>query len=255
MFFSKLSISLCAIGIAGSSALPHVRSDYAVKEYHPVPWAWEEVGPAPKEETIHLQIGLKQSNDGLVEKHLLETSDPGHSRYGQHLTASEIADMIRPSDETLELVKAWLEEHDLRDYYHNPSKDWIHVVVSTEKAEQLLQTKYRTFMDWAGNTVSRTPEWSLPKHLHEHIDVVQPTNSFFRAAPQIQKPLLSDTAVTQQWWEETGAALFSEEAQEAAGTSIAKLCNVSFTTPRCLRTLYGTIDVSGLIEIYLRRDC
>lgn len=242
---SKFTASLCAIGIAGSSALPYLRSDYAVKETHPVPWSWSEVGPSPKDETIHLQIGLKQSNENLVEKHLLETSNPKHSRYGQHLTAAEISDMIRPSDETLELVQAWLEEHDLRNYYHNPSKDWIHVVVSTEKAEQLLQTKYRTFVNSAGEKVSRTPEWSLPLHLHEHIDVVQPTNSFFRAAPQIYKPLLSDTQATQQWWEETGAALYSETAQEAAGASIAQLCNVSFTTPRCLRTLYGTIDVSN----------
>lgn len=248
MFYSKLSVSLCAIGIAGSSALPHLRSDYAVKEYHPVPWTWEEVGPSPKEETIHLQIGLKQSNEDVVEKHLLETSDPKHSRYGQHLTAAEISDMIRPSDETLALVKEWLEEHDLREYYHNPAKDWIHVVVSTEKAEQLLQTKYRTFVNEAGDKISRTPEWSLPIHLHEHIDVVQPTNSFFRASPQVSAPLLGDTTATQEWWDQTGAALYSEEAQAAAGGSISKLCNETFTTPKCIRTLYGTINVSSLLR-------
>ncbi len=89
MFFSKLSASLCAIGIAGTNALPSiVRSDYVytVKERHPVPLQWAEAGPAPRGQNIHLQIGLKQSNEGLIEKHLLETSDPNHERYGQHLS-------------------------------------------------------------------------------------------------------------------------------------------------------------------------
>jgi tripeptidyl-peptidase-1 len=238
MFFSKLS--LYAIGVAGSHALPSVvRSEYAVKERHLPPISWVEKGPAPKDQTIHLQIGLKQGNEGLVEKHLTETSDPNHARYGQHLTTAEISDMIRPSDETLDLVQAWLEEHDIRDYFHNPSKDWIHVVVTTEKAEQLLRTKYSTYVNWDGASVSRTPEWSLPLHLHEHIDVVQPTNSFFRAAPQIYKPLLDNTVSVDQWWQESGAAQYSEDSADA---SISKLCNISFTTVKCVRALYGTLD-------------
>jgi tripeptidyl-peptidase I len=138
----------------------------------------------------------------------------------------------------LELVRAWLEEHEIVDYTHNPSKDWIHIVVPIEKAESLLQTKYSSFKNWAGSTISRAPEWSLPRHLHEHIDVVQPTNSFFRASPDVSMPLLGDTAATEAWWEQSGAATYVEDDSEV---SISKLCNVSFTTVRCLRALYGTL--------------
>lgn len=245
MFFSKLSLPLCAIGIAGASVLPHrIRSDYAVKEHHPVPFNWVESGPAPRDHTIHLQIGLKQSNEDLVEKHLLEISDPKHSRWRQHLSAAEISDMIRPSDETLELVKAWLEDHDIRQYWHNPSKDWIHLVVPIEKAEEMLQTKYSTYVHEDGTSLSRTPEWSLPLHLHPHIDVVQPTNSFFRPTPKAALPLLDDGVAVNEWWQQTGAASYSEDAQAAAGADISTLCNVSFTTPRCKRALYGTLGVS-----------
>jgi tripeptidyl-peptidase I len=60
---------LCAIGIAGASALPSiVRSEYAVKERHPVPFSWVRTGEAPRGQNIQLQIGLKQSNEGAVEQ-------------------------------------------------------------------------------------------------------------------------------------------------------------------------------------------
>ncbi len=150
--------------------------------------------------------------------------------------------MIEPSHETLELVRSWLEEHDIRDYFHNPSKDWVSVMVPVEKAEELLQTKYSTFKSWDGKTISRAPVWSLPQHLHEHIDVVQPTTSFFRAAPQIYAPLLENTAAVQEWWDQSGAAQYTETEDGASGASISKICNISFTTPKCIRTLYGTID-------------
>jgi tripeptidyl-peptidase-1 len=35
-----------------------------------------------------------------------------------------------------------------------------------------------------GSTLVRTSEWSLPEHLHNHVDLVQPTTSFFRNSKQ-----------------------------------------------------------------------
>lgn len=177
---------LCAIGtISAVSALPStLRSSYAVKERHNVPRAWTRLGEASKSDRIHLSIGLRQSNEGLVEKHLLEVSDPSHSRYGQHLSNAEIQDIIRPSEESQDLVKAWLEEHGITNVIHNPAKDMVHVLIPIEQAEQLLRTTYSTYQHTDGSTINRASEWSLPLHLHEHIDVVQPTTSFFRPNPR-----------------------------------------------------------------------
>lgn len=183
MFVSNL---LLAIGsIAAVQALPKsTRSNYAIKERHIVPRSWTRLGEASKSETIHLQIGLKQQNEGQIEEHLLEISDPKHLRHGQHMTLDEIREIVQPSDETQELVKAWLEEHGIMHGVHSPTKDFIHVVLPIEKAEELLQTSYSTYEHADGSTISRAPEWSLPMHLHEHIDVVQPTTSFFRPNPK-----------------------------------------------------------------------
>ena len=243
MLFKSVSASLCAVGLARALVLPSsIRSNYAVKERHNAPSEWVEVGKPHKDEVIHLQIGLKQQNEGAIESHLLEISDPKHARYGQHMTTEEIREITAPADETVELVNAWLAEHGVGSAVRSPGKDWISIVVTVEKAEQLLQTKYSKFEHSIdGTTISRTPEWSLPIHLHEHIDVVQPTNSFFRPHANTASPLLDNGAALQEWWAFEGKAKY--DALEAdLRAPINAVCNISFTTQHCLRQLYGTIN-------------
>ncbi|KAM0715799.1 hypothetical protein Q7P37_008313 [Cladosporium fusiforme] len=243
---AALKLALCAVAaVVGVEALP--TSNYLVKERHAVPQAWTATGPANKRDSINLQIGLKQRNEGLVERHLLEVSDPTHSRYGQHLTAAEIADIIRPHDDSISQVHSWLEEHGIQDIDYSPAKDWISIVVPIEKAEELLQTTYSKFEHRDGHSVSRAPEWSLPAHLHEHIEVVQPTTSFFKPRGEVMAkssgPVLDNQSPSDQsWWEHTGKHKYGEHHGKGGDVSDPSFCNVSFTTLDCLRTLYGTID-------------
>lgn len=245
MLFTSI---VCAFGTASAVyALPRSsRSNYAVKEFHPVPRGWTRVGEAGKYDRVHLSIGLKQQNQGVVEEHLLQVSDPSHPRYGQHLTAAEIEDIIRPSQETQDLVKGWLEDHGIQGV-HNSAKDTIHVLIPIEKAEELLQTSYSIFEHEDGSTLARTPEWSLPEHLHEHIDVVQPTNSFFRTKSNYKggAALQLDTIkYTDSWWQAEGKKAYSVPPSYSGGGAgpISQICNASFVTPDCKRTLYGTYD-------------
>ena len=244
-----LALSLSALGaLLGADALPTASSDnYQVKERHAVPRAWKAAGPANKRESINLQIGLTQRNEGLVERHLIEVSDPSHERYGQHLTAAEVADIVRPEAESIDQVHSWLAEHGIDDIDYSPAKDWISIVVPIEKAEELLQTTYTKFQHRDGHSISRAPEWSLPAHLHEHIEVVQPTTSFFKPRPEVQAsrsgPVLDTlSADDQSWWEHVGKHKYGEHHGKGGNVSDPSFCNVTFTTLDCLRTLYGTID-------------
>lgn len=240
----RFAVSLGAA--LGASALPS-GSNYAVKERHTVPRSWTAIGPADKFESINLQIGIKQRNEGLVERHLIEVSDPEHERYGQHLSAAEVSDIIKPEDESIRLVHKWLQEHNIDDIDYSPSKDWISIVVPIEKAEELLQTSYTKFEHTTGHALSRAPEWSLPSHLHEHIDVVQPTTSFLRLKPEVQTygPVYDGAPSHEMsWWEHTGKHQYGPKPCDSDdhAAQVAAVCNVSFTTIECLRTLYGTID-------------
>jgi tripeptidyl-peptidase-1 len=59
-----------AILLAGATSA--LCSPYQLKEYHPVPRGWTEIGPAPGSHTIELQIGLKQHRFDELEKSLYE---------------------------------------------------------------------------------------------------------------------------------------------------------------------------------------
>ncbi len=84
MLTSAALIALFA-ALVTSSPL-RVRSPYAVKETHPVPSQWSNVGPAPADHVINLQIGLKQSQFDELERHLLE---------GNHLTSDSRIKLTR----------------------------------------------------------------------------------------------------------------------------------------------------------------
>lgn len=161
-------------------------------------------------------------------------SDPDHPRYGDHLSPEEVESLIRPTSETSNLVHEWLEQNGFssNDLTHTSGGDWITVSMPVEKAEELLQTKYSIYMHEDGTYLVRTPEWFLPEYLHEHIDTIQPTNSFFRPNPmgRLVMPAEETTGDLPQ---------MNVVSQDPA---VAKACNVSLVTPTCLRTLYGTID-------------
>jgi tripeptidyl-peptidase-1 len=239
MLYSQLAVAILAIGTA--NALPSAAaSKYAVKERHIVPRAWTSIGSAPAEEKIHLQIGLRQAQQGLIEQHLLEVSDPEHPRYGQHLSHDEVNAIIAPADESVSLVSSWLEEAGISDATFTAAKDWVHVVIPIGKAEELLQTKYEKYRHRDGATVSRAKEWSLPLHLHEHIDVVQPTTSFFRPRRELKTIESVSEPVAEPYWKAYGDAKVADSGPSPS--TIAAICNETITTPECIRTLYGTIN-------------
>jgi tripeptidyl-peptidase I len=170
-----------------------------------------------------------------VVTHSITVSDPANVRYGQHLTEDEVNELVKPSEDALDLVHDWLSDHGIEtsSLRYSPAKDWIKVSLPVSEVESLLDTKYSVFKHEEGGYIVRTPEWSLPKHLHEHIDVIQPTNSFFRAKAQ-RSTLKTDK--NQSGWQPPKQVTYPSNA------TLSQVCNETAVTPLCLRTLYGTVD-------------
>lgn len=178
------NVFLVCLSIFDSAiAAPKLAADrYSIKERHNVPPGWKKIGAVPDSHSISLHIGLAQNNQAEIGRHALEASDPSHPGYGQYLSAGEIQKLIAPSDETIEMVSTWLTEHDIIAASLSPSKDWITANVPVRKVESLLNTTYSVYQHRDGSTLIRAPDWSLPQNLHDRIDLIQPTNSFFRTS-------------------------------------------------------------------------
>lgn len=170
-------------------------------------------------------------------------SDPRHERYGQHLSTDEVHELIKPADNTLDLVHEWLEDNGVAKAHleYSPAKDWIKVSLPVSQVENLLDTEYSIYQHQSGGHIVRTPEWSLPLHLHEHVEDIQPTNSFFRAAPRRSnvRPILEDLKKPL-----TGERLDLVQTASDVVKSVADSgnCSTTYVTPACLRSYYGTLD-------------
>lgn len=250
MLTTFLSLALAAASCAGSPLVKSSRRDYAVFESVNVPSAWTPVSPAPASHVLNLRIGLKQSRQQELVEHLYEISDPGHHRYGQHLSQEEVNNLVAPLEETVTAVRAWLAEHGIEShqYTESPAKDWVSLSLPVEVAEYLLDTKYSVYEhEETGARTVRTNQYSLPASIHDHVDLVAPTVYF--AGTKAQKSLKSVDVYP-------GVPVYTPRADgdlkgceshfvHSVGDENAKAAfagNASAVTSGCLRALYNTYD-------------
>lgn len=193
---------------------------------------WRAIAPYLQLLLLYSRHNTGSSCVEITDNSTDEVSDPDHSRYGQHLKAHEVHNLIEPEDTTVDLVHEWLSDNgvDMSDLQYSPAKDWIAVTLPVEDIERMLSTKYSIYRHEDGSELVRTPKWSLPLHLHDHIDTVQPTNSWFRAKPQA-----SGIKVKEFFKEEPALTYYSN-------ASVSDVCVADAVTPTCIRTLYETID-------------
>lgn len=145
------------------------------------------------------------------------------------MSAAEIKELVKPKQETSDSVHEWLRENDISDVSYSAAKDWITVRLPVEDVERLLEAEYYNFKHKDGQVLPRTTSWSLPRHLHDHIDTIQPTNSWFRAVPAKEDYLEIPAEVPQTY-------------RKPSNGTVSQLCNVTSVTPACFAALYGTAD-------------
>ncbi|KAH9044190.1 subtilisin-like protein [Lactarius hengduanensis] len=100
---------------------------------------------------------------------LYEVSEPGHPRYRAHLTKEQVADLVAPRPETLELVNSWLEHHGISSSS-----------VSMTHGGNTLKLK--------GVSVTQANTLLGASALHWHVLTVAPTTSFVSPRTQWQTP-------------------------------------------------------------------
>jgi len=144
----------------------------------------------------------------------------------------------------LDQVHEWLSDNGIEpaQLSYNKAKDWIKLSMPVKAVEKLLDTEYSIFEHDDGDRVIRAPEWSLPAHLHEHIDAIQPTNSFFRPAGRrkMLKTVIPVSEIGEGPPQDFAVVSAIAATPDSTDVSIAKACNTSAVTPLCLRTFYGT---------------
>ncbi|KAI0355318.1 tripeptidyl peptidase A [Trametes cingulata] len=231
-----LSVALAA----AVAAIPAKDCTHKVKESIPPPRGWTKSAPAPADHIIELRIALPQPRFSELEKHLYEVSDPFHDRYGQHLSKEEVESLVAPEAESIHLVNEWLASHGIYEdnLSRSPAKDWVLVKVPVNLAEEMLKTEYHVWThDASGDSVVRTTAYSIPEHLDDHVELIQPTTMFSRMKNLKTSFRINDV-------EEKVAAVAADappiSIPSASGGHVDASCNQTITIT-CLLQLYNAV--------------
>ena len=107
---------------------------------------------------------------------------PPRFRYGEYLSKEQVADLVSPHPDTLDLVRAWLLHHGIRPSSISTTHggEWLTATdVLVTQANQLLGASYQLYRNLKTNdTIIRTVSYALPAVLHTHIQTVSPTTHF-----------------------------------------------------------------------------
>jgi len=179
-----------------------------------VPPNWETLGHPPAGTTIDLHLALKSHHENALIDALYEVSNPRspkyvlsntrprtiyspvpllRCRYGAHLSKEQVAQLVAPHPDTLELINSWLEHHDVPSSSISTTHggSWLTLTgVPVSQANKLLGASYQLYRHAGTNdtTILRTIGYALPAVLHTHVQTVVPTTYFASTSTLFQTP-------------------------------------------------------------------
>ncbi|KAF8258987.1 subtilisin-like protein [Lactarius quietus] len=194
---------------------------------------WESLGPPPVGTTINLHIFLKLHHENALIDALYEVSNPEHVKYGAHLTREQVAELLAPHPDTLELLA-------------DPHRR------SGTPSQRSLGASFQLYQHTETNDiVLRTVSYALPTVLHAHVDTIVPTTYFGTPHVQIKMPRVkrNDTAaVTTKVEFEEPATLLSSRDEDIVPSFLRSLYKTENYIPAAAgRNVLGTV---GFRETY-----
>ncbi|KAL8644484.1 MAG: hypothetical protein Q9210_007232 [Variospora velana] len=200
-----------------------------------IPQGWHQGRSPPAAQRLRFRIALRQENAYHFEQHVLAISTPDDPKYGEHMSRDDLKAMLKPSSEASDAILGWLHAEGLSSSDIEDAGDWINFYVSATEAERIMDTKFYYYSNsHNGMERIRTLHYSVPKMLHQHIHMIQPTTRFGQVHPQ-------RSTVFEHF--EIGESKASVGRYSGSALN-ATFCN-STITPQCLRDLYQIGDFRG----------
>lgn len=237
---------LAVVGVH-SRVLSHIEGASETVEFlRRVPDGWRDVGAPAENHKLHFRIAVRSENRELLDRTLMEVSTPSHPRYGQHLKRQELKNLIKPRAESTNAVLSWLEQSGIEARDIKNDGEWINFYAPVKRAEEMMGTAFRTYESTVHSNIKRirSLDYSVPKNIRSHIDIIQPTTRFGNIRA------------------ERNQILYKENLPFTAA-AINATCNTTIT-PACLADLYNFADykadpkaevvlgVNGFLEQYAR---
>jgi len=160
-----------------------------------VPDGWEMTGEnADRTSRMDVLVGLRRSNMDKMKQIFEESSSPGHKRYLEHASWSEMGEMIRPSDEAIGATIGMLASKGATDISIANHGDYIRASVSMHDLEALTEGTFQTFkQQHTGRSLVRlTGGVKLPADVAKYVQTFTGLHGF----PLDAKPLVVNASTS-----------------------------------------------------------
>jgi kumamolisin len=137
---------------------------------------------------IHVSLILHERSRAELDDFVLQCADPQGALHGQHLTRSQLRDLVALSDAQIESVHAWLRQCGMEPLPTGPVGRQLVVVRATE--DQLRRAFGRQLADWLGDPSGhRSPrvDNAVPRELAGYIQAVHG----LRNAPEARSSMVA----------------------------------------------------------------
>ncbi|KAJ7723404.1 subtilisin-like protein [Mycena metata] len=233
-----LSFSLTGLTFAAVAAAQTLSPSVQHAKRSQLPSSWSRVRRHAPDAVLPLRFGLTQPNVDFntLQELLNDVSHPESPNYGNHWTATRVAEHFAPSDEAVHAVTSWISENGVaRDRVHvSKTKGWVMLNATVAEAEALLNTEYHVFEHDSGKEHVACDAYNLPAHIVPHVEIVTPSIDF--------NAVLSKRSSTSTHIKlgQPGSGTVFPKFTETVSTILHELenCNTQIT-PACLRALYG----------------
>ncbi|KAK8116277.1 tripeptidyl-peptidase 1 [Apiospora sp. TS-2023a] len=244
---------LCIVsGTADTSA------SILVESLGQIPAGWMLAREVNPNQNIRLRIALEQPNLDIFEQTLYSISTPQHPQYGRHLSRDELAEIMKPRQDSTAAVLSWLQSSGVPVSDIEDAGEWVNFKITVGKAQDLLNTTFAVYKHVeAGAEILRTLQYSVPAAVKPHMTMIQPTTRFGQVRAKRPEGL-NNKGLEQSH--------VKAEIPKLMNPSLnTTFCN-STATPDCLRTLYSigdytadpsvgsVVGVAGFLEQWARFD-
>ncbi|KAJ5171688.1 hypothetical protein N7492_004281 [Penicillium capsulatum] len=235
----KSSILLLGAAAAGTLAVP--ASHYEMHERRDViPTSWTQGKKLDGSTILPVRIGLTQSNLDYGHDLLMEMSDPSSSKYGKHMSESQVHDLFAPSQDTVDGVRSWLESSGVAPgrISQSTNKQWIQFDAPADEVEKLLRTEYYLYThSETGRDHVACNEYHVPRSLREAVDYITPGIAL-REVTSVSIASRGSTGIQKRV---NGLPPILDPinlAKDAIEGLLDHSCAL-FITPECIKTMYN----------------
>jgi len=146
----------------------------------------ETLSLVDEEETRKIIFLLKQRNTDVLEEIFWAVSDPKSEKYGAHLTLQEVADLVSPTEDTIDTVKNFLASYGITETKTVITKDFLYAQIPVRILKEMFQVEFHLFEHVSGQRFyGSLGPYSLPNNVACCVDLV----TYLVGLPQIDMPL------------------------------------------------------------------